>query len=79
MDCVDANGLGLTVSGTLDFELCSSDRDREAAFRGGSYRVDHSLAAHQPTYLVYYWGLKEGSRSADRPVSVLGVKQSLAK
>ena len=76
-DYENAMELRRTVSDTLYFGPCSSDHDREVAFRGGSYPVGHSSAAHQPMCSVCYWGLRGGSHSVGHLISVLGVERSL--
>lgn len=77
MDCKNAKGLRRTVSGILGSGPCSSGHGRGVVFREGSYPVGHSLAAHQPTYAVCCWGLREDFHSVGHLVSVLGVKQNL--
>ena len=72
-----AQKLGRTVSGILGFEPCSSGRDREVVYRGGSYPVGRSSVVRQPMYSVCCWGLTVDSRSVDRLVFVLGVERNL--
>lgn len=76
-DCEDVKKVGRTVSGTLGFEPCSSGRDREVASREGSHPADRWSAVHQPTYVVYCWGLRKDCHLADLLISVLEVKRSL--